>query len=75
MQIFLRVFTLKIILQSKILCRKEAPTLKNLLKGKQLDAHIYMERIPVEQIPNDQKECDKWMYEVFEKKVTIIITS
>jgi len=28
-----------------------------------------MERIPIEQVPEDEKECEKWMYDLFEKKV------
>lgn len=28
-----------------------------------------MERIPIDQVPKDDKACEKWMYEMFEKKV------
>lgn len=41
-----------------------------MLKGKPFEAHVYMERIPVEQIPVGEKECDKWLNEIFEKKVS-----
>uniref|UniRef100_A0A2S2Q061 1-acyl-sn-glycerol-3-phosphate acyltransferase delta n=1 Tax=Sipha flava TaxID=143950 RepID=A0A2S2Q061_9HEMI len=47
----------------------EKPSLKALLNGRRLEAHIYMERIPIEQIPVNDKECDKWMYNIYEKKV------
>jgi len=32
-----------------------------------------MERIPVEKIPENDKECDKWMYDMYEKKVIVHI--
>lgn len=51
--------------------RERKPSLKALFNGHQLEAHIYMERIPTEQIPEDEKECEKWMYDIFEKKVII----
>ncbi|XP_050419796.1 1-acyl-sn-glycerol-3-phosphate acyltransferase delta-like [Adelges cooleyi] len=46
----------------------EKPTLINLFNARKIEAHVYMERIPIEQIPNDEKECDKWMYTLYEKK-------
>lgn len=49
--------------------RDEKPSLKALLNGRRLEAHIYMERIPIEQVPVNDKECDKWMYNLYEKKV------
>lgn len=51
--------------------REHKPSLKALLCGHKLEAHIYMERIPIEQIPKDEKDCEKWMYDIFEKKVII----
>jgi len=41
------------------------------LNGRRFEAHVYMERIPIEQVPEDEKECEKWMYDIFEKKVII----
>lgn len=40
-----------------------------LLNGHRLEAHVYMERIPIEQVPEGDKACEKWMYDIFEKKV------
>jgi len=40
-----------------------------LLNGHQLEAHVYMERIPIEQVPEGDKASEKWMYDIFEKKV------
>lgn len=28
-----------------------------------------MERIPIEQVPEEDKACEKWMYDMYEKKV------
>lgn len=44
--------------------------MRTLLNGGRLEAHVYMERIPIEHVPLDEKECDKWMYDLFEKKVS-----
>lgn len=54
-------------------CREEKPSLRALLNGQRLEAHVYIERIPIEQVPENDKECDKWMYELYEKKVIIHI--
>ncbi|VVC31726.1 Acyltransferase, C-terminal domain,Phospholipid/glycerol acyltransferase [Cinara cedri] len=52
----------------------EKPSLTTLLNGGRLEAHVFMERIPIEQVPQDEKECDKWMYDVFEKKDKIMVS-
>lgn len=46
--------------------------MRTLINGGRLEAHVYMERIPIEHVPKDEKECDKWMYDLFEKKVSVI---
>lgn len=51
--------------------REEKPSLQGVLNGHRLEAHVYMERIPIEQVPEGEKECEKWMYDLFEKKVII----
>lgn len=50
----------------------EKPSLRGLFCGNSLEAYLYMERIPIDQVPNDEKECDKWMYDIFEKKVGLL---
>lgn len=52
--------------------REEKPTLKAILNGHRFEAHVYMERIPIEQVPENEKECEKWMLDVFEKKVIVL---
>jgi len=32
-----------------------------------------MERIPIEQVPDGDKPCEKWMYDMYEKKVIVHI--
>lgn len=53
---------------------EEKPSLRGLLNGHRLEAHVYMERIPIEQVPEDEKECEKWMYDIFEKKDKMMVS-
>jgi len=53
---------------------EEKPSLKGVLNGHRLEAHVYMERIPIEQVPEDEKECEKWMYDMFEKKDKLMVS-
>ncbi|XP_050053412.1 1-acyl-sn-glycerol-3-phosphate acyltransferase delta-like isoform X2 [Aphis gossypii] len=54
--------------------REEKPSLRALLNGQRLEAHVYIERIPIEQVPENDKECDKWMYELYEKKDKMMVS-
>lgn len=45
--------------------------MKALFNGRQLEAHVYIERIPIEQVPVGSQECEKWLYELYAKKVTM----
>nr|XP_003705225.1 PREDICTED: 1-acyl-sn-glycerol-3-phosphate acyltransferase gamma-like isoform X1 [Megachile rotundata]XP_012145117.1 PREDICTED: 1-acyl-sn-glycerol-3-phosphate acyltransferase gamma-like isoform X1 [Megachile rotundata]XP_012145119.1 PREDICTED: 1-acyl-sn-glycerol-3-phosphate acyltransferase gamma-like isoform X1 [Megachile rotundata] len=44
------------------------PTITNLLLGKQVEVHVYMRRIPLEEIPEDDKGAGEWLYKLFERK-------
>ncbi|GFO33373.1 1-acyl-sn-glycerol-3-phosphate acyltransferase 3 [Plakobranchus ocellatus] len=46
-----------------------APTLKNVLHGKQLVAHFHAERIFIDDVPIESDEvCAQWLRELFKKK-------
>lgn len=49
--------------------RTETPTMKTFLQGKNLQAHIYLSRIPLEEVPDDETECAEWLLRLFEQKV------
>ncbi|XP_047506762.1 1-acyl-sn-glycerol-3-phosphate acyltransferase gamma-like [Pieris napi] len=44
---------------------KVPPTLMSMLFGKPVHAHLYIERIPVEQIPEGEAESAKWLHDLF----------
>lgn len=35
-----------------------------------MNAHLYIERIPVEKVPEDEGEAAKWLHELFVVKVS-----
>lgn len=45
------------------------PTLTSMLYGKPVHCHMYIERIPVEQIPEGEAESAKWLHDLFVVKV------
>lgn len=45
------------------------PTITNLLLGKRILGYIYMQRIPMKEIPEDQKAAAEWLHKLYEKKV------
>lgn len=45
-----------------------APTITNLLKAKYVEAHMYMQRIPLEEIPEDDEGAAKWLHDLYLKK-------
>lgn len=45
------------------------PTITNLLLGKRIEAHIYMNRIPMGDVPKTEAEQDQFLKEMFERKV------
>lgn len=47
---------------------KFKPTVINLLRGKSLTGHIYLRRIPMTDVPNDEAAASKWLHELFVRK-------
>lgn len=44
----------------------------SLLYGKPIHAHLHIERIPVEKVPEDEAEAATWMHDLFVVKVITI---
>ncbi|XP_041646305.1 1-acyl-sn-glycerol-3-phosphate acyltransferase delta [Cheilinus undulatus] len=47
---------------------KEAPTLCDILNGKKYHADLYVRRIPLESIPEDEAECAAWLHKLYQEK-------
>lgn len=45
------------------------PTMTTLLLGKSVTAHLYMQRIPMEDVPETEEEQDLFLREMFQMKV------
>ena len=45
------------------------PTMMNLLMGKKVEAHMYMRRIPLSEVPEGDEEAAAWVHEVYQRKV------
>ncbi|XP_026293500.1 1-acyl-sn-glycerol-3-phosphate acyltransferase gamma [Frankliniella occidentalis] len=58
------------------LCVKEshpvAPTITSLLKAKYVEAHMYMQRIPLDEVPLDDEGASKWLHDLYIKKDKMI---
>lgn len=46
----------------------EVPTLLGVLNGKKYDADLYVRRIPLESIPEDEAECAAWLHKLYQEK-------
>lgn len=44
------------------------PTVMNVIKGKPITGHIYLRRIPMSEVPDDEEEAAKWLQELFVRK-------
>ena len=44
------------------------PTLTNILQGKRITAYICIFRIPLEEVPEDEKGAEEWLHKHYEKK-------
>ncbi|KAF3424948.1 hypothetical protein E2986_09400 [Frieseomelitta varia] len=44
------------------------PTLTNLLQGKQVTAYLSISRIPLDEVPEDEKGAEEWLHKLYEKK-------
>lgn len=47
---------------------KTKPTIINLLRGKSLTGHIYLRRVPMTDVPENEEEAGKWLHELFVRK-------
>ncbi|XP_036981949.2 1-acyl-sn-glycerol-3-phosphate acyltransferase delta isoform X2 [Artibeus jamaicensis] len=50
-------------------CRNnENPTLLGVLNGKKYHADLYVRRIPLEDVPEDEEECAAWLHRLYQEK-------
>lgn len=47
---------------------KKDVTVVNLLKGKKFNCHSYIKRIPMSEVPDDEAEAEKFLYEAYREK-------
>nr|XP_046175105.1 1-acyl-sn-glycerol-3-phosphate acyltransferase gamma-like [Oncorhynchus gorbuscha]XP_046175106.1 1-acyl-sn-glycerol-3-phosphate acyltransferase gamma-like [Oncorhynchus gorbuscha]XP_046175107.1 1-acyl-sn-glycerol-3-phosphate acyltransferase gamma-like [Oncorhynchus gorbuscha]XP_046175109.1 1-acyl-sn-glycerol-3-phosphate acyltransferase gamma-like [Oncorhynchus gorbuscha]XP_046175110.1 1-acyl-sn-glycerol-3-phosphate acyltransferase gamma-like [Oncorhynchus gorbuscha]XP_046175111.1 1-acyl-sn- len=47
---------------------KEVPTLLGIVSGKKYMADMNIKRYPVEEIPEDEKECATWLHKLYQQK-------
>lgn len=47
---------------------KQNPTLLGVLNGKKYTADLSVRRFPVEEIPDDEKECAQWLHKLYQEK-------
>lgn len=48
---------------------QNAPTIKNLLFGRKVHAHLHMTRIPISEIPETNEGAAQWLYDRYVIKV------
>lgn len=46
------------------------PTITNLLLGKATDAHMYINRIPLDSVPEGDEAAAKWLQNIYQVKVS-----
>ncbi|XP_054655225.1 1-acyl-sn-glycerol-3-phosphate acyltransferase delta isoform X3 [Dunckerocampus dactyliophorus] len=46
----------------------ETPTLLGILNGKKYHADLYVRRIPLDLIPEDEAECAAWLHKLYQEK-------
>uniref|UniRef100_A0A3P9H3T2 1-acyl-sn-glycerol-3-phosphate acyltransferase delta n=2 Tax=Oryzias latipes TaxID=8090 RepID=A0A3P9H3T2_ORYLA len=46
----------------------ETPTMLGVLNGKKYHADLYVRRIPLELIPEEEKECAAWLHKLYQEK-------
>ncbi|XP_007546255.1 1-acyl-sn-glycerol-3-phosphate acyltransferase delta [Poecilia formosa] len=46
----------------------EVPTLLGILNGKKYHADLYVRRIPLESVPEDEAECAAWLHKLYQEK-------
>uniref|UniRef100_G1KBG9 1-acyl-sn-glycerol-3-phosphate acyltransferase delta n=1 Tax=Anolis carolinensis TaxID=28377 RepID=G1KBG9_ANOCA len=46
----------------------ENPTLLGVLNGKKYHADLYVRRIPLGEVPEDEQECSNWLHKLYQEK-------
>nr|XP_045380458.1 1-acyl-sn-glycerol-3-phosphate acyltransferase delta isoform X1 [Camelus bactrianus] len=49
----------------------ENPTLLGVLNGKKYHADLYVRRIPLEEVPEDEAECSAWLHKLYQEKCLV----
>ncbi|XP_035724404.1 1-acyl-sn-glycerol-3-phosphate acyltransferase gamma-like isoform X1 [Vespa mandarinia] len=44
------------------------PTMTNLLLGKKIEGHMYMRRIPLEEVPEGDEAAAEWLHKLYQEK-------
>ncbi|XP_063220016.1 1-acyl-sn-glycerol-3-phosphate acyltransferase gamma-like isoform X2 [Bacillus rossius redtenbacheri] len=47
---------------------EKEPTVNQMLYGKPVEAHMYVERIPLEDVPEEEEACAQWLHQLYQKK-------
>lgn len=47
---------------------KTEPTILNLLRGKPMHGHLYLRRVPMTEVPEDEVAGGQWLHELFVRK-------
>ena len=50
------------------------PTLQNMVLGKKIMGDLYVERIPMADIPEDEDKAAEYLHELYRKKVSSLPT-
>lgn len=47
---------------------KEKPTLLNLIRGKSITGHLYLRRISMSEVPDDEEKAAQWLQDLYVRK-------
>lgn len=48
--------------------KNEKPTIMDFLRGKRFTAHIYIKRIPMSEVPEDEEQAAQWLHNLYVQK-------
>ena len=51
---------------------QNAPTISTLLNGYSVEGHLYARRIPVDSVPENEKEAAEWLQNVYREKDRLV---
>ncbi|XP_011199230.2 1-acyl-sn-glycerol-3-phosphate acyltransferase gamma [Bactrocera dorsalis] len=51
---------------------KNAPTISTLLNGYSVEGHLHARRIPVESVPENEKEAAEWLHNLYREKDRLV---